>query len=116
MFSLGSFLLRSETDSLTPPDLGALFQNVANANPANRRVRFQIWPCCNLVVIGVATAIPATFAIRRGAFQKQPLPLCFSGLAVILPFLFCRIWVTPSGLAGNHLRFKQPFQITPHES
>lgn len=112
-FSLCSLFVRWAVS----PDLGALFQNVANANPANsanRMVRFQIWPCCNLVVIGVCYCYSCYFGYSKGArFKRNPtitllcfpnLALislfCFSGLAVILPFLFCRIWVTHSNLRG----------------
>ena len=87
--------------------LRAAFQAFANANlanSANRRVRFQIWPCCNLVVIWVCYCYSCYFCYSKVRVSNAILalisPFRFSDLAVILPFLFCRIWVTHSNLMG----------------
>ena len=86
-FSLCSLFVRWAVS----PDLGALFQNVANANPANsanRMVRFQIRPCCNLVVIGVCYCYSCYFGYSKGArFKRNPAItlLCFPNLALTSP-------------------------------
>ena len=88
-------------DGVVPSTLRAVFQVFANANSANWRVRFQIWPllqsCCDRVLLLLFLLF---LLFERVAFEMLPLPFCFSGLAVILLFMFCRIWVTHSNLRG----------------